>query len=501
MTKEKARREGGFRGLSRLWGRKSLAAIFLVMFLLGYNMTTSQVQQCNAQCAMVNGAPSCGAVAGGVFTTPGGSTCPVVAGCNASCEPTNTAVDLAFFMAIDFHSQIVAAAGAMETWLFNYVDQIMQSEYDQVVWMEDSMIDFWNTMWSYNLLPGLQGMTRQLNIDLSQQAFLMQSNADATTMMEIDRALNKHEITDNGISPGEQICVAATSAGGFTRVDGLARLMRQAWENESMAGGLNTKVIGVAQTPNPTSSSSVSGRAQLYKDYYNIFCDPNANGGYNKCGASAGINPPLYNADVEPIKYIFNNLTIPVDTLDNPAEGQDVSIAVRDIINNMVGTPSADPILPKALSGPEGEEVFLQRRSYLARYAAIRSVPDMIAGWRMPGSTSPSTGSTLGQFVSDLRSSSGVTINNISKNPSYREIMHALSVERFNSGNYAAEMMTDPNKVQMEKLNLSVFYLMQLRDYYELLERTALTLSVQVSLLSGEQLQALPEIRKSMKLQ
>ena len=52
---------------------------------------------------------------------------------------------------------------------------------------------------------------------------------------------------------------------------------------------------------------------------------------------------------------------------------------------------------------------------------------------------------------------------------------------------YAAEMMTDQSKIEMEKLDLSVFYLMQLRDYYELLERTALTLAVQVSVLTDQQ--------------
>src|ERR1039458_7243733 len=83
--------------------------------------------------------------------------------------------------------------------------------------------------------------------------------------------------------------------------------------------------------------------------------------------------------------------------------------------------------------------------------------------------------------------------------PSYREIMHALSVDRFNSGTYAAGMITDDNKIQMEKLSLSVFYLMQLRDYYELLERTALTLAVQVSVVSGQQ--NLPGAHLAMPLQ
>ncbi len=45
-------------------------------------------------------------------------------------------------------------------------------------------------------------------------------------------------------------------------------------------------------------------------------------------------------------------------------------------------------------------------------------------------------------------------------------------------------MIADESEIELEKLTLSTFYLMQLRDYYELLEREALTLTVQVSLMA-----------------
>jgi hypothetical protein len=83
--------------------------------------------------------------------------------------------------------------------------------------------------------------------------------------------------------------------------------------------------------------------------------------------------------------------------------------------------------------------------------------------------------------VDDLRQNAGLPEGAVSKNPSYKEIMHAMSIDRFDSGKYAAGMITDETKIQMERLTLSAFYLMQLRDYYELLERTALVLSVEVS--------------------
>jgi hypothetical protein len=407
--------------------------------------------------------------------------------CGTSCEQSGTAAAVTGYLISDFLSALQAGAFAEEHWLYTYVGQIMTSAYDQLDWLELSMIDFWNTMWYYNLLPGLQGMAREINIDLAQQAMQTGSNADATSMMTIARSLNKHEIEDR-VNPGEQVCVAATSAGGFTITAGFQRVMRQAWETDSLASGLNT-TVDPKGNPYPGASAAVGAYQQMYKDYHDIFCDPKANGGNNNCGASTGVNPPLYNADVQPIKYIYNSLTIPVDNADepNPARAAQVETAVYDIINNMIGLPAADPILPSALITAQGRQTYMLRRSYMARYAAIRSVPDMVAGWRMPGSQ-------MGTFIDDLRENAGVDITMVSKNPSYKEIMHTLSIDRFESGKYASGMLTDSNKVEMEKLNLSVFYLMQLRDYYELLERTALTLAVQVSIISEQQMQSMHNI-------
>ncbi len=117
----------------------------------------------------------------------------------------------------------------------------MTSEYDQLLWLEQEMISWWDTMWYYNLLPSLQAITREFNADLAMTALQIGSNADATAMMETDRALSKHAIEDHGLSPGEQVCVAATEGGGFTRSTAFACAMRTAWERGSVATGLNTK--------------------------------------------------------------------------------------------------------------------------------------------------------------------------------------------------------------------------------------------------------------------
>jgi hypothetical protein len=494
MTGKGAQQKKKSFGLPRPAGHKFLIVVFMAMFLLGYNLTLSQIQPCSAQISPPGALPPNLTQLPGPPAPPnvGVSACPA-----PSCEPAGTSAGLTEALIADFLEKLDTAAVTLETFLWNAIILTLNSEYDQLIWLEREMISWWQTMWYYNLLPGLQNITRELNVAIAMQALQLESNADVTASLQTDLAFSKHGIEDHAISPGEQVCVAATAGGGFTRSTAFSKEMRLVWEQNSVAAGLNDTALPGNPPPPPNAAlpgaSSAAGTDQKrYHDWQDIFCDPQSNGGMNvPCGASVGLNPPLYNADVLPVKYLFNNLTIAVDNT-NP-EGQQQETAVEDLIDNMVGVPAMDAIIPSALSSPTGRQGYMMRRSYLARYAAVRSVPDMIAGWRMPGS-SPA-GSQMGQFIDDLRESGDIPVGSTSKDPSYKEVMHALSVDRFNSiadpnhnaSPYAMGMMTDPTKVEMEKLDLSVFYLMQLRDYYELLERTALTLAVQVSLLTDQQ--------------
>lgn len=418
-----------------------------------------------------------------------------------TCEMPGASMTMTGALITEFQSHLSSSAVTLETWMYEYIPQFLYSEYDQLDWLERSMIDWWNTMWYYNALPSSQQMANQLSVQLALQTHQLHTYADAMEMLDADRTMTRHAVDDRKKYVGDQVCVAATSGGGLTRSTAISYAMRQAWENKSLASGLNSK-----NDPNgalyPGASQAAGVDQQRYNDWQNIFCDSQGNSVSDvHCGA--GVDKNLTNMDVLPVKYLFNNLTINVNdttAAGNSTEGKNMELGLEYLINNLVGLPAIDAVTPTALSSPGGQEAYLARRSYLARYAAIRSVPDMIAGWRMPGSQ-------MGKWLKDLRQGADLPANavqdsnlsgnngtsslalagGISSNPSYKEVMHALSVDRFNNSKYAQEMITDPANVDLEKLNVSVLYLMQLRDYYELLERTALTLAVQVSILTDEQ--------------
>lgn len=248
------------------------------------------------------------------------------------------------------------------------------------------------------------------------------------------------------------------------RAEAINRTMRNLWQRRTFEAALNKK-----------GSLGAAGAAYVerkrYEDYKDVFCDPDDNGGNNDCTGSA--DPKYFNADTLPSKFIYNMLTI---NMDDPK----MVTTLDNLQMNMLGSPSADPIGEGALKAFQGQETFLNRRAYVAKYAAAQSVLNLVTGWRMPGTR-------MGVQVEALRKETGIPASAISSNPSYRELIHAFTLDRFGSGTYEVETNTrNPAQVEMEKLQLNAFYLMQLRDYYELLERTALSLAVQVSLMADQ---------------
>jgi len=454
-------------------GRKFVALVFLMMFLVSFSPTVS------AQLSPLPGAPGvagtygCGCNSWIVCVACGTDIC-----CHCHIEPADddcissgTSNALAVWLANALQTcldnaelLLIAFIDNVDTILTN--NTLTQLEYDFIKW--------WKTMWYYNLKPSLQNMVDQLCVNYAGQSLFLHDAIDATATSENILSMQKHGLKDHiNLRPSDNTCVAATEAGGLSRATIFSSAMRKAWQDESLNIGLNTQgmaSLSVAQT-----------EGRRHDEFRAIFCDPNSNGGH--AGPCTAVNPVYYNADVQLTKFIYNRLTVNMDPVADPIG--EMARTIETINNNLVGVPSVDVILPSALASPSGQEFFLNRRSYLARYGAIRSVPQLITGWRVPGGgRDPLTG----QWVKELRTAGGASATVLSDNPSYKEIMHAMTVDRFNSGRYAVGLITNESAIELEKLTLDVLYLMQLRDYYELLERTALTLAVQTSIMSDERI-------------
>jgi hypothetical protein len=481
-------------------GKRGMIALVLVTFLTGYTSMVSLrgSNTCHAQAFLPPPV--------GITVTPGFCSIPVGFGvCVDPCDPIMTSqtvrttdenifdqllkrltVTLPPWMASITGGGVQQTGGGDDGFIGGMIDTMMNALLVRLNDTELDMIDWWDTMWYYNLRPAMQAMTRQLNTATAQQTEDFQSGMDAfqedqTNLAAMSTENKNHQVT----RVSENACVAATASGGLGRATNFARSMRQGWQDDVQADGTNRRYI-TGTTARPSATGAAAKRNQDAQTFDSTFCDPNDNGGYNVCtGPGAGNAAPVdrfgnsyANADTQVTKNLYNKLTMQVD---DPTDGPNEAKVAKAVVDNTMGDPTGDPIPIDAMMSPQGQEKWMARRSYLARYGAIRSVPQLIAGWRMPGSK-------LGTWIRELRIDAGIptTTGEISDNPSYREVVHAVSIDRFNSGKYANNMISDDGEIEMEKLTLSSFYLMQLRDYYELLEREALTLAVQVSMMADK---------------
>jgi hypothetical protein len=403
-------------------------------------------------------------------------------------------------------AELKAAARAMENFIGNWlVDGLMTAMLERLNQAELNLIDWMNTWWFYDMYPAMQDMVKQYGVASADRARQQQAGSDVQAGNDVRQ---QRQTIDrqaaHTLMPAENACPVATAVGGQQRALIIGTAMRKGYQDEMLARGL-----GRVGTP----GASAQATAELLRadKFQTLFCDPEGNSGNNDC---RGSDPRFYNADTQVTSRLYNQLTLDVTGLgsqkeaeaaatppatppapgDPPAPpkpdadlGQKNADTLTAMLENMLGSTAMDPLDRDELMTAQGRERFLNRRAYLARMAAAGAAPHMLMGWRMPGSQ-------LGPWISDLRKAAGVNTDEISPNPSYREVMHALAVDRFNSGSYGVGKITDETAIQREKLIQQTLYLMQLRDYYELLERTALSLAVQISIMADER--PLPDIVK-----
>lgn len=450
-------------------GTLAIIVVVALGFASGYNSMISYNNACIAQ------------VTQGPVTVTGGM-CACCKTCITPCEISGTASLTRTSVYGAFYGALVAAANFLEFWLAQHVDGMVQNLIEKVNDIEKNMIQWWSTMWYYNLNPGLRAMTVQMNTANTDLNKTYQASVDAEHETQYNTIAMRNE-SNTARVVRDNVCPPAGLTGGAGRGKTFARAMRGGWQKQAIDTGSNIMGEDGANGVGEYLASRVDA-------YEAAFCDPDANGGGNVCGTTAP--PEFYNADTEITKFVYNKLTIPVDEATatavqrpgtSPVEymstGDLYDRAIKESMENMIGFPAMDPVDTSVAEAAQGREILLRRRDFLAKYNAVRSVPQYIFSQRMPGSQ-------LGQWITEIRQEAGIPVGEISENPSYREVLNAITVDRFNTGKFANSLQKERAGVEMEKLTMNTFYLMMLRDYHDLLERQALTLAVQISLMSED---------------
>ncbi len=414
------------------------------------------------------------------LTTTGAAGCPKYSN-SRPCMTTGTSVLIAGEMQLILYEALVASSQIFEKAVNKMLAITVNMWLAKLRLIETRLAKDWTATWNASILPGLKKMSTQIAVMTVDSNRKNQSFFDARDMAETitekELQIAKSKLDHSG---SEIAAISSTMAKGSSKGNSFSRAARNAINKNNIN-------IGINKMGNFGSHSAIAFEGRRNKEYKNTFCDPSDSSGRNKCGDT---DPNFYNADTRPTKYIYNTLTIPINP-DVDDKGH-MEKTLNHLGLNLFGSPAMNPLPKSEIVSNTGQAKFLDRRSYVARHSAVRSVQNLIAGWRIPGSK-------IGSELGELRKASQIPEEQISTNPSYKEIMHALTVDRFNSGHYARDLISTPANIEMEKLVLDTLYLTQLRDYYELLERTALVLALQIILTTEEM--ATPETIGSSRTQ
>jgi len=348
--------------------------------------------------------------------------------------------------------------------------------------VETSIAKAWLHGWheeSKGVKEAIKRMVSQISAVMMEEQREVQSFLDASLAMDmqVENDIFASE-SEKEYRPSIHANIAAAAAKGYGRANIFARTMRKAVVQELIDASLNRKEDDESkEEENDKRSSRRKYNKNRLENYKSYFCDPNAAGADFEeiCTAE---NDKIYNADVMPNKFVYNRLTLPVDPSKDPNKELYKALAAMRI--NMFGSPVGEIVSEDALGDVGGKEVFLNKRGFLARYGAVMSVQNLIESWRMPGSQ-------MGDWLKSILEKEEDDIQDWYRNidnPSYRELIHAMTADRFYSGRYARDLMQHESDIKMEKLVLTALQSVLLRDYYELLERTALVLAVQVSIMT-----------------
>ena len=323
-----------------------------------------------------------------------------------------------------------------------------------------------NCWWNREFKGAMEDLTEHISIQILEHSRILGTFIDSQNTNKALMTLQA-EMLEAGrrYRPSDLVCVAGTGALGLTRANMASRAMSLAMDKDLAAR--TTNVLG-----SPGAKGTADDARQIWEEYEEEFCDPFMN--MARSGATCNANT-WRNGDILVGMSLIGN-----DTINDKDELRAVTALIRNLMSR--GVP--DPFPERVLEGHDGKETYLERRAGIAkRQVALHEATEM-AGRRMPGTrTGPwikalmdQAGVPDGTFVI-----SGRTQNHVSVNPSYHEMMGAITKYRFGDPEYFVRLSEDPEMAARDRVSNMAYKLMTLRERYEMLEQFALILALQVS--------------------
>lgn len=438
----KGERRGYFLGMlfaaQKKHFKKLMLTIGLCVFVAAGYMTMSVQTSCKAVAQTCCAPEPCTSPAGGMVTQLG-----IIGGWSI------TSIGIAYGTVTFNFTQAVAAFGE------GIGAKIFEAQQNIVKW--------WDEFWFYNLRPAMQAMTVQLNVSDADQSRVLGSFGDAMDMNRTNLALMQSEIESHrALRPSENECVAATVSGGMARAAAIRKAYNAAAPVEALRRSNN-------ETGTPGAGGSGEDLSARWATYVERYCDPGMNAGNAGCaapGAFAG-------RDLDIAGEIFSK-----DTID--VRDADVKRIVDDMVMNLAEPFVPNPVPASVTSAAEGREYLMELNAYKTKRQVVYDALYHIVSRRVPG------GTAMGEFIRAMREqtpsagTSGLDGSYISDSPSHNEIMEVMMSERFRTGTYGTEQVTEPEANGREAVIQQAFMAISMSDTLDLIDKYSLLLAAEI---------------------
>jgi len=331
--------------------------------------------------------------------------------------------------------------------------------------------DFFSQLWLEMLNAYFRKMTSNFSVLEANQERMLGSIMDATEQNRAIRETQKEQAeASRSLRPSESLQMVATVVGGLQRSKNIQQGYNLASAgillNRTSVNETAENVTGTGEEENFSGGSHVELKKRWDK-YVAKYCDKNENAGSSGC-EDDGI---LMGKDINLTDTIFSRETIEI-------ADQGIADAVNDLVIN-IAEPIVTKPMPKGLyNSTEGKQAILDMEAYKSRRQVILDAVNQVVSRRLPGSQ-------MGPYMQNLRKDVGMNEESLSSlapyNPSYNEIMHYMTSERFRTGAFSVDQIDEPENNQRERVVQSAFFLMQLNDMSDLLDKQSMLLTAQVS--------------------
>lgn len=314
-------------------------------------------------------------------------------------------------------------------------------------------LDKW---WVNDAFPQIKKLTSQLSAFMIGQTQAQAVSQDATNVAAF--VSDKQELETRTVidyTPNEYSCVVTSNISALAKAYAVSEEMTESYKRL-----MERRNISAPNTD--FEGGDTAQEKKRWENYCQYFNDPDSNNGGNACTDPQTAGSAM-NGDIDIEGVLFK------DTIDmtDPA----MLSAAENLIFNIVQPHIDERLISGLEDSSEGRETVLKMQHLAAIRNVATHVVSSIIARRAPVSQVNVSGIATGTLIGEIRKNAGIAPEDISANPSYNEIMLALTKERFMDPTYYIKVQDRPSVLVKEQANLEAFINLQLNDIYKIQEQ------------------------------